>query len=169
MKVDLQPGDFFVVRSKSRLARLISWFEQSDPGADFRYTHAGIITSESGDLFEAVLTVRHGNLDRDYKDCPILIGRYNGMTPEKFRRAYAKVLRHDGQWYPWWRLPLQALHLDRYLPSDHLMCSELATEQADYATGMPEFKNFYGWTPAILATAFEHWREFKIVYKGVWR
>ena len=163
----LRAGDQFVVGRSWWLGQAISWEEKGDPESDAKYTHAGIIIAPGGTTVEALWTVRYGHIN-DYAGCPVLIGRYQNLDRGKYIEALEKIMARLGQRYPWWRLPLALFHLARRVNDGRDVCSELAAEMWGYCTGMKEFENHLGWTPAQLACVYERWRGFEIIYKGVW-
>lgn len=84
-------------------------------------------------------------------------------------RALAEVSNHLGQWYPAWRLLLHlAPPLAKYLSNGrNLVCSELV---AKYLTLIGTRSGPYtGINPDTLADMWIAWRNFEVVYEGVWR
>jgi len=162
--MDLRPGDYFVVRTDSLLARLIiavQNFWAKDGGSCFN--HAGIIIDSEGNTFESLKHIDHYHISR-YYGCPIMIVRYKEMTPERCAKGYAKVLEYDGMIYPWWRLPLHLLNIARFFKATFPVCSELVGLHKYYA-GVSACDG-WGWNPDDLA---DNWRINKyvdIIYEG---
>jgi len=167
MPVKLRAGDQFVVHCRSVLGRAISWGEKKDAEADPAYGHAGIIIDWTGTTIEALETIRYGHLS-DYTGQHVLIGRYGELNPIRLQTAIIKIGKRLGQWYPWWRLPLSLASLARVIDDGRVVCSELAAQMWWLCTGFKEFEDYRGWTPAELADVYEHWKEFEIVFKGIW-
>ncbi len=169
--MELNQGDVFVVEAGSLLGRMICGVERfRDSTGDPRYPHAGIITSGYGETYEALWTVRNGDLSA-YAGCRILIARYKKMTTARFEAAYAEVLKHKGQWYPALRLPLFYLGLARSVYGVKDVCSELQAEFLHvpcHQDGIDEFDRWHGYDPAMTADIFERWQAFDIVFKGHW-
>ena len=164
--IDLKPGDPFCVRYPSLLAPVTSLFEKKDPGADPLYTHSGVITDSKGAIIESVWKVRLANL-KEYAGCPIIIGRFRGMDNDRFNAGLVRILPHLGETYPVYRLVLSALGIARLVHGWKDECSELVAEFLGAATGIKEFQNQFGWTPAGLADVIERWSTFEMVFKGV--
>jgi len=166
MNIELQPGDYFCVRTKSWLTRLIllkEIFSSLDSKAEFN--HAGIILNEEGDTFESLFFINHYNLEQ-YRGCNIIIARYKEMTPEKFEAGMKEVLQYDGRIYPFWRLPSHLLGLAKFFHSTFPVCSELVGEHAYYA-GVHDVHG-WGWNPDNLADLWDISKYVDVIYKGVW-
>ncbi|MGO9374035.1 MAG: hypothetical protein ACLQBD_18330 [Syntrophobacteraceae bacterium] len=168
--VELRAGDLFVVESDALFGRLIAWAERfKDVDADARYIHAGVILNPAGEVIESEWHVRINTIE-EYTGSQIMIGRYAGMNPIGFQAGWDAIRVHIGDRYPVSRLALHLLGLARYIHSgSHFVCSEL---QAKFTgTACPELKPFlnpFGWDPADLAAVYEYWRNFYIIYQGVW-
>jgi hypothetical protein len=175
--VDLRRGDVFVVESNDFLARMICRAERAkDVCADARYNHAGIIYAApeyvfppgGAMTFEALWRVRVGQLN-DYAGRHILIARYVDSTCSDIEAGFRHVLKREGERYPVLRLLLHLANAARLVHFNKVVCSELVAEFIYHATGLAEFKDEYGYDPAQLADIFERWRQFEIVYKGIWK
>jgi hypothetical protein len=176
MRPRLQQGDVFVVAGTAWYQKAIMMVEKlhsKDNDAD--YGHAGIITNELGDTFEALLTVRNGSVF-NYKGKPILIARPNAKVdgtlihPIEFKTSLDTLRElHSGKLYPFWRIPLHLFgnFFAKYLATGRfLVCSELV---AKYLCFIRAFDVVYkGINPDDLADRFEHYRNFDIVYQGEW-
>lgn len=177
MPIDLQPGDVFCVDGNMFLvSRLIRWAEIFvSQDNDAHYGHAGIITSSLGTTIEALWTVKRSTLDA-YVGQRIIIARplvpdsmEHGLGVMRKHRALAEVSWHLGRWYPVWRLMLHlAPPLAKYLSTgNNLVCSELV---AKYLTLIGSRSGpFAGINPDTLADMFVAWKNFDVVYEGIWR
>ncbi|MGA3114850.1 MAG: hypothetical protein ABSF90_10520 [Syntrophobacteraceae bacterium] len=168
----LMPGDLFVAECGSLLGRTISGVEKwKDAEGDPQWSHAGIIVSEAGETFEALWTIRNGDMSA-YAGLRVMIARYKKMDRQRFRDAYKAVAKaHRNEIYPLWRLPLFFLGLARFVHWG-VVCSELQAEFNHCACredGIFEFDNWHGYDPAMLADIYERWGDFEVIYKGVWR
>lgn len=159
--IELQPGDGFVVRTKSKIATPIIIMQHLiSPDHEAVYNHAGIILNSEGDTFESLGKIDHYNLSQ-YKGCQILIARQNIMTAEKFMEGYLRVLKYDGLKYPWWRLALFCFGLADDLHSiDRPVCSELY----DLFEGGPG----WGVSPDNLADTWHRGMYHTTKLEGVW-
>jgi hypothetical protein len=176
VNIELQPGDVFCVDGNMMLvSRLIRWAEivvSQDNAA--HYGHAGIITSSAGDTIEALWTVRRSTLAA-YSGQRIIVARplvsgsvEHGSGIICKHRALGAVAKHLGRWYPVWRLPLHLVPpLAKYLSTGrHLVCSELV---AKYLTLIGARSGPYaGINPDALADMWIAWRNFEVLYEGVW-
>src|SRR5512137_643386 len=87
----LTAGMVFAVSTKSGIAfgiNAVQAIRAVDNEA--KYNHAGIITDESGETFEALWKIRYSTLDA-YKGCHIIIARHVWMTESKFLDAWPEV------------------------------------------------------------------------------
>lgn len=162
----LQPGDIFCVNSGTWLAKSINVaqkFHSSDNQS--KYAHAGIIINETGSTFESLWTIRRSHLD-DYIGKEILIGRNEHMTPPVFLDGWATVAKHDGQSYPWWRIPLHLFKpIAKYASTGkYPVCSELVCEFLQ-ACGL--LREWRGKNPDDVADMIHRWRGWSVVFEGV--
>ena len=176
MRPKLKAGDVFCSQNLSAFSRVIVAAEKfwaRDGVAE--YGHAGIITSVSGDTFEALGTIRADHMAK-YSGSKVLIARpvktLADMPIVRFSidAALWKVReQHEGQRYPLWRL---ALHLvppsaRRIGSGDYVVCSELT---AKYLRLLQTHRMVpAGLNPDDLADAFKSSRCFDIVYEGEWK
>lgn len=176
--IDLQPGDVFCVRGKGFVAACIrgaEWLISKDGEAI--YGHAGIITSEQGDTFEALWTIRADTLNR-CRGQQVIIARPtsspNSCLPTPISRV-AKMLaidavqkQYQGRDYPLWRLPLHLIPwVAKFAATRHwLVCSEVVAFYLSMiaATG----STYTGINPDDLADMFRRWRNFDVIFEGVW-
>lgn len=171
------PGDVFCVDGGDKVVpaaiRLVERIWSKDGKA--QYNHAGIITSASGDTFEAVAgTVSARHLDR-YRGKEMLIARpvmtVTGahITQSAKQRAMEVCIRdHDGQVYPAWRLLLHMVPvLGKIGCGRFLVCSELTEKYLSMIHA--DDRMILGINPDDLADAFQMWWNFKKVYEGVWQ
>jgi len=176
VNIELQPGDVFCVDGNMFLiSRLIRWAEivvSQDNAA--HYGHAGIITSSDGDTLEALWTVKRSTLAA-YSGQQIIIARplvpdsmEYGLGLMRKHQAMAACSDHLGRWYPAWRLIMHlAPPLAKYLSTGrNLVCSELV---AKYLTLIDARTGPYtGINPDTLADMWIAWRNFEVLYEGVW-
>lgn len=165
----IKKGDMFVVNTGSMLTKAIngvSGFWSSDGVSE--YNHGGIIISSKGDTFEALRKLDHYHLDK-YIGRPIMIVRPNVDESLIHDSLRLLELRHKGQMYPWWRLAFHIIPpLARRISYKGmwLVCSELCAKFA----WLLRIRNqpYIGISPDQLADEWAHWREYTILYKGIW-
>ena len=162
MSIQLKPGDIFCTRNPMWLGRAINavqWFWSQD--GESKYSHAGIILDETGLTFESLWTIRRSHLDA-YRGVEVLIGRDIGMTESRFFQCWLRVMDHEGQWYPGWRLLLHLLPpVSKLSVTGRPVCSELTWKFVDG-------KNFMGVNPDTIADRIRQWHRFDVIYEGVW-
>ncbi len=153
--INLKPGDCFVVKTHSPFAGAINWgqalWSQDNKAI---YNHAGIVCDKDGTTFESLKKIGHYHISQ-YVGCPIMIVRYEEMTPDRFAAAHEAVKKYDGMLYPFWRLPLHLVNAAKLIHWTFPVCSELMgvmlnKAQITYTTG-------WGTTPDYWA---DLWREF---------
>ena len=89
------------------------------------------------------------------------------MHPGLYMKAIHKVVEeHFGKIYPVGALFLDLLGIRRWIYDKKVVCSEMVAEFLYHATGLPDFENHFGWTPAELAVVCERWKDFEVVWKG---
>lgn len=163
--MELRPGDYFCVRTKSWIADAIikvQLWKSLDHEA--RYNHAGIIVHPDGTTFESLQKIAHYGI-QGYVGCPVLIVRHKEMTPERFLLGYEEVKKWDQFAYPWWRLALSFFGLAKWIhPAGIPVCSELVVEHLHHA-GLVKHDG-YGWTPDALADKFKS-RCYEVIYEGI--
>ncbi len=170
----IEPGDQFVLRAAGPLSYgilMAEWFWSLDGHA--KYGHAGIITNENGDTFEARWTVRNMNL-RAYEGRPIyitrpLLTRQGTVLTENLKRLAILELQsqHFGQFYPWWRIIFHLFKpLARIVTLDQrrLVCSELVAKY-EWLLGIRS-DTYAGINPDDLHDFWEASKFHKFVYAG---
>jgi hypothetical protein len=166
--MQLNPGDIFVVKSKSKIAKAILAIEHvMSEDHEAEYTHAGIILGDNGDTFESLRHIDHYNMDLN-KGCHIFIARHNLMAQEIFNTCMSSVIKYDGQNYPWWRLGLFFGGLaDDLYRIDRPVCSELVA--LFLKGGGLRLEHSWGVSPDNLA---DEWHSksltYTTVFEGVW-
>jgi len=164
----IKQGDVFAVCSRSPFAKIINavsgW---NSPDGESEYNHAGIITADNGQTFEALKTLDYYHLDQ-YRGRKILIARPRASSPMP---ALLKViLDHKGQTYPFWRLALFGWNpLARVIShkGQFTVCSELVAKYL-FHLGV-RHGQFTGTTPDRLADEWVKWRDFDIIFEGEWQ
>lgn len=136
-----EPGDLFVVRTRTLAGWVIRWFTRSP------YSHAGIIVDRDGGTVEAKASgAVRGHL-ADYRGCPMLVGAPVPLTPGERRAIVTAAVSLLGTPYGWLDLlSLAALQYgirpkfirDRVARYDRLTCAEL-TDQAYRKAGIHLF------------------------------
>lgn len=136
------------------------------------YSHAGIITSVKGETFEALYTIKSQNLFEAYAGTGVLIARYTGLPWNEGYRINAAISeikeRHEGQWYPFWRLPFQIIPpLAKYLSwgGKFVVCSELVAEYLHLVGA--RHAQYTGTNPDTLSDEWHRWKNFEIIFEGI--
>lgn len=172
--IELKTGMPFCTANPMALGRAIDAAEKfwsADNEAE--YSHAGIIVDASGKTFESLWTIRYNHLSA-YADEKILIGE---LTEEsgvgelsRLHALNAVIAEHQGQIYPFWRLPLQLLPpLAKYISTGRFpVCSELTAEYLKLA-GLSGVGRWQGKNPDHIADWIRRWRSFRVVYEGLGR
>jgi hypothetical protein len=164
--ISLLPGDIVCSHFPSAFGWFITEAEKRDPTGLPEYTHSFIVTGEDGATLDTTLTVHTGNIYADYAGSNMIIGRFANPDPEKIQTALGKVSEDLGKEYPGYRLALDALDLGAVVAHQSKVCSERTVYYAHLASDIEDL-NWPGWTPAQLAMAIKHWREFQVVYRGI--
>ncbi len=164
--IDLRPGDFAIVGSKSILGKAISDAESREALGDSRYIHAFLVLDKCGSILDTDWRVRYAKI-QDYKGCQALIGRYKYLRSSDWTRARTVLIKDLGERYPIWRLLLDKLGLGRELHGKKMVCSERVVRGLWLSTGMEEFRDFWGWLPSDLDEIIRHWDQFEKVFEGV--
>ena len=168
--LELKPGDLFGTRNPMALGCVISalqWLWSHD--GESTYTHSGIIVSAKGETYEALWKVGYGTLT-NYVGDRIIIARHTPLSVETFYEAFLRLkARHDGQWYPLWRLGLNILPpLAKFLTwrrGSYVVCSELVAE-LEFLLGF-RHAQFTGTNPDTLADEWRRWKEWDVLGEGV--
>jgi hypothetical protein len=162
------PGDVFATTNRMVLARGINAFQRFWAHDNIsEYSHAGIIIDSMGNTLESNWTVERKNIFTDYKDKKVIIARPLGLTAEKFVEAFTEIKKHEGRWYPAYRLffhmfPPTAKYLSF---GKWLVCSEL-TAKWEYLIGY-RHKFYAGTNVDMIVDEWRHWKNFKIIFEGV--
>lgn len=165
--IRLKPGDVFCTENPMWLGRAINAVQSFwDPESESKYSHSGFIVDDCGTTSEALWTLTKSDIN-NYSGKQIIIGRHRCMTVERFFCAYDRIESREGQWYPLHRLPLFFLPpLAKYLHiSGRAVCSEWAGKMLCEA-GI--FKHWAGKSPDYIADIMISWREWDVVFQGVW-
>jgi len=164
--IELQPGDIFCTRNPMFMGKAINFVQKfiSVDGRS-RYSHSGIILSETGETFEALWRNRRQNLFTAYQDKNVIVGRHRSMTPLLFGQAWDRIRHHEGKWYAGHRLFFFLLcpPLAKYLSVGPGVCSEL-TAKLWFRAGLIDF--WSGVYPDFLADMIHNWRDIELVYEG---
>lgn len=165
----LEHGDVFAVKTNSFWSKAINavcrW--NSSDGKS-KYNHAGLLVSVSGITFESLKVISYHHLN-DYIGCELVIARSNADPKAKYNALISVTKQHSGKRYPWWRIPLHIYPpLARKLSFARIpTCSELVAENL-YLTES-RHGQFYGATPDMLSDEWHQWRNFEIIFEGVWK
>jgi hypothetical protein len=166
-EVTLMVGDVFGTYSGSFLAKgitAIQWFWSKDMDAD--YNHTGIIQGPEGRTFEALWTIREGELFEEYQGCQVIIARYTGCDEGKKQLELDNLKRkHSGQWYPWWRLFMHVVPpLARISVFKRPVCSELVARYLFFLGARHE--HWAGTNPDTLVDEWNQWKHFDVIFEG---
>lgn len=178
-KIALKRGDVFCAAGQGPLfwgIRLVQYIHSRDN--ESTYGHAAMILCSSGDVLDTRWTVSRTSLDL-YRGQKIIIARPIGKdTPDSSlqdidhsHQSHILVNIENsckGKWYPVHRLALHLipplakfLHIGRWS-----VCSERV---AQYLNSIgARNKAVGGTTPDMLADEWRRWRNFDIIYEGVW-
>lgn len=177
MRINLLPGDVFCTSGNmlvvSALIRLAERITSKDDAA--HYGHSGIISSVLSETIDTGWTVRKGSL-HEFAGSPMLIARptHRMGTSEPIdmatkRAALTAISATDlGRWYPVWRLPMHlAPPLAKYLGTgNNLVCSERTAKYLQMIGARPW--PYTGVNPDTLADEWSTWRNFEIIFEGIW-
>ena len=178
MRINLLPGDVFCTSGNmlvvSALIRLAERITSKDDAA--HYGHSGIISSVLSETIDTGWTVRKGSL-HEFAGSPMLIARPthrmgSATAPIDMatkRAAIAAIRATDlGRIYPVWRLPMHlAPPLAKYLGTGHnLVCSERVAKYLQMIGARPW--PYTGVNPDTLADEWSTWRNFEIIFEGIW-
>jgi hypothetical protein len=164
--IDFQSGDIFLAQSKTLLDPVINWVQHFWAKDDESvYGHAGLILDEAGNTFDALWSVGSTCFYERYKGCRVLVARYTELTPEKLQTGLSRVLNHDGEWFPIYRLPLAALHIAKFIHWNNVVCSELVAKFLN-AIGT-RHHHWFGTNVDDLHEELVNYKQYKIVFEGV--
>ena len=164
--MELKPGDIFGTANPMWLGRAINCVQKINSTDNHsEYSHSGIILDEAGATFESLWTIRKSHIN-NYIGKKVLIGRNVKITPASHAIGIAGVFKHEGQLYPFWRLPLHLVRpLAKYLSVGKFpVCSELVGKYL-YKQGL--LSTWKGRNPDDIADMIHQWKEWEIVFEGV--
>jgi hypothetical protein len=170
LPVLLQPGDVFAVTSDKWLANRINdvskfWSDDNQS----RYSHSGIIITHHGRTMEALKRLDFYYLSQ-YVGQPIIIARPSAPVHRCQLAIDLLVKEHINQAYPWWRILLHTVQpLAKLITykGKYVVCSELVAKYLHYLKVRHPI--YTGVTPDMLADEWRRWKDFEIIYEGVWK
>jgi hypothetical protein len=135
-------------------------------------THAGIFIDETT-VLESLWTVQRNNVHK-YEGTDFLVGRWKGMTDNRWETAWRRLEKYEGKFYPVPRLlmflffpimvqlvsPMKLLGLGFFSP---MVCSELAGFTLHHA-GFSVFDEYRGMMPARIAQIIRRDRDVEIIH-----
>ncbi|KKM73319.1 hypothetical protein LCGC14_1411690 [marine sediment metagenome] len=166
-------GDFFTAVSPGKLGGGIAAIQKLRTiGLSSSFTHAGFFI-DSETVFESLWRVQRSSV-WDHARKQFLVGRWKGMTDEKFDQAWAEIQKLEGKLYPVPRLfmfmftpimvqlitPMKYIGLGAFSP---LVCSELAGRFLNLA-GFSVFDEYLGMMPARVANIIRRDRDVEIIH-----
>lgn len=163
----LQAGDVFGTRNPMALGRAINVIQRLwSHDNEAKYSHSGIILNSKGDTFESLWTIKKQNIWNEYVGKEIIIARPLGVDPRVIDKVLKGLIaKHEGQWYPVWRLPLHILPpLAKIMWLNRPVCSEL-TAKYEWGIGI-RHGQWAGTNPDTLADEWRRWKNIKIVWEG---
>lgn len=173
--MELKTGDIFLSANSWIIGRAILAVEKfwsTDDSA--QYGHGGLIISPQGDTFEALWRTKQNHLDF-YLGRKVMIVRPELTMSQTEIPSGAKVtaleelmLMHAGDVYPVHRLILHLLPpLAKIFSSGRfVVCTELV---AKYLSRIGcRHNNWEGATPDMLADECRNYRNYRVIYEGVW-
>ena len=99
MSSPFRRGDFFTAVSPGILGKGISGIQKLRTiGMPTSFTHGGLFLDEET-IFESLWRVQRSSV-WDYEGKEFLVGRWQGMTDEKFDIAWKTLKKYEGKWYP---------------------------------------------------------------------
>ena len=163
MKLRIKRGDIFLSKNPMSLGKLINAVQRFWSTDDkSKYSHAGIILTETGHTLEALWTVKSQNLYVDYKDTDILIARYVGVKDVTAGLHY--IRKHRGQWYPFYRLLFMAIPpIGKYINFGRVVCSELVCK---YLAGADLDITWKGKSPDNIHDIVKNGKDWIIIHEG---
>lgn len=167
--MEIRRGDIFCTRNPMMLGRAINAMQKfwSTDGQS-TYSHAGIFTTNFGDTFESLWTIKHSHI-ANYIGQQVLIGRLSEKYNTKKNPAIIDTIRkHKGQLYPFWRLPMHMFPpLAKYLHfTDHPVCSELTMKYVRLC-GVSHVGQWAGKNPDHVADFIHNDKECDVIFEGL--
>ena len=169
MDIILQPGDVFCTENPQGLGTLIKIAEEfrNESGTAI-YTHSGIIIDSKGTTFEALWHIAEQNIFEAYKGQKVLIARWSGMMPDAFQKGFDSVKDELGRTYPYYRLLMYLIGMEKWIHFKTPVCSELTEKFLENAGAMMiAGTNWWGITPDELATEWRISKYFNVIYEGI--
>lgn len=164
-QIKYEAGMLFCTNNPSAvLGRMINAVQKfHSPDNESTYTHAGIIISDQGHTFESLWKIRRNHI-REYAGSKLIIGRHVKMNLTLFSKGWVVVRQHDGQMYPFWRLPLHLYRpLAKYISTGNFpVCSELACKFM-VSCGLMDY--WKGRNPDDVADMIRKWKDYEIIYE----
>ncbi len=167
-------GDFFCSVSPGMLGKGIAAIQKLRTiGLPSSFTHSGLFL-DGDTVFESLWKVQQSNVWAHYEGKQFLVGRWRGMTDEKFDQVWETLKKYEGKWYPVPRLfmflftpimvqlvsPMKWIGLGFF---SSVVCSELAVEGL-YLSGWEQMEEFRGRMPAHVAQIIREWRDVEIIH-----
>jgi len=165
-QIKVMPGDVFATANPMALGKAINFMQRLwSHDFDSKYSHTGIIQAEDGTTFEALWTIREGNLFADYLGKQAIIARCEASPEKKVKELENLKAYHLGQWYPFWRLFMHVLPpLAKISIFKRPVCSELTARYLHFL-GV-RHGQWAGTNPDTLVDEWRNWRSFEIIYEG---
>lgn len=167
---DVEAGDIFLSYSNAFVSKGIKYIQEWQAKDDeASYSHAGIILDSAGNTFESLSTVTSNCLFKKYAKSKVAIyrpTRWNDKVRErKIQEGISRVLKHDGDQYPYRRLFFHAIGLAKHIHwMNQLVCSELVAKYLYYA-GM-RHRHYFGTNPDDLHDELKDSKYFELTYEG---
>lgn len=141
----------------------IQWLWSRDSASC--YSHTGLFIDDCGTTLESLSTVKSQNFFDSYKGDKVIIAK--PLCPElKIDLAIVEILKHKGQFYPYWRLLFHTIPpLAKIGVLDRLVCSELVAKY-EWFLGL-RHKQYKGSNPDTLVDEWIQWRSFEVLFEGV--
>ncbi|KKL57826.1 hypothetical protein LCGC14_2231550 [marine sediment metagenome] len=173
-KSPFKKGDFFCSVSPGFIGNSIQFVQKARTiGLPSSFTHAGLFL-DGDTVFESLWKVQRSNVWDHYEGKQFLVGRWRGMTDEKFDRAWETLKTYEGKWYPVPRLLMflftpilvQLIAPSKWLGLGYFfdeVCSEMAVDGL-WLSSWEQMKEFRGRMPAHVAQIIREWRDVEIVH-----
>jgi hypothetical protein len=136
--MELKPGDIFFKSGGTLLDSVINFFQSLWSGDNRSvFTHTGVVLDCSGNTFETSewRTGSYNLSASQGRKTVVAIFRHGMMGYTPAIRGCVAVDYLNGWIYPYWRLPLFALGLAKFIHGRNRVCSELVAAFLN-ATGM---------------------------------
>ena len=176
MSSPFKRGDFFcTVNPSASLGKSITLVQKyRTVGIPSKSNHSGWFLDEDT-VFESMWQIQQSNVWKAHEGRDFLVGRWTGMTDEKFDRAWEFMQQFEGKYYPIPRLfmyLLTPIWVQLIAPTSvisfglfsSMVCSELAGRAMSHA-GFEVFKGWRGMMPAHIANIIRRDKDVEIVYE----